>query len=315
MEYVNCPICGQNNTEIIYKKASLNKDVLNVICKNCALVFINPRPTKAEFDDFHISHFLSDKNKTKAEDVLPKLKTSDLAIKKTVAAFLDEFLLPGKNVLDVGCGFGALLDILKKEKNANVMGLELGNLDVEVARNYFHLPVFHGSLEKFFKDNNNHGKFDLIIMHHVLEHLPYPLESLEQIKKMLRPEGILYIAVPNILNIKKRPEEFFQSFHPFSFSPYSLKLLLSAAGFGVIKFNTEAGLPGGMEIAVKIDAININDEKLSAGNNYSKVIDYVKKKEAQFAGLRHARDKFLCFLPKSARIKIGRIIYKLMKKI
>jgi len=117
MEYVNCPICGQNNTEIIYKKASLNKDVINVICKNCALVFYKSATDKGGvWWFFMLKHFLSDKNKIKAEDVLPKLKTSDLVIKKTVVAFLDEFFLSGKNVLDVGCGFGALLDILKKRK-------------------------------------------------------------------------------------------------------------------------------------------------------------------------------------------------------
>ncbi|MBU1179445.1 class I SAM-dependent methyltransferase, partial [Patescibacteria group bacterium] len=314
MEKINCPICNQDNTEIIFKKGNLNKDLINVICKSCALVYISPRLTKQEYDKFHEKEFLSEKSITSVEQVKQKLNDSDFKIKSSIFNFLDEYLEEGQNVLDIGCGFGVLLDIIKKEKKANVFGIELGDVDVGAAKEYYGLDLFHGSLEDFSKNHENHGKFDVIIAHHTFEHLPKPLDSLEQIKKLLKPEGVLYVAVPNTMNIKKRPEIFFQIAHPFSYSPHSLKLILEKAGFGVIKFNRNAGYPGGMEMAAQTGRPSMDDAGFNEGKDYKKVMQYVKQLKNKFSGLRGLRDIFLFFMPKFLRIRFGNVVHQILKK-
>ncbi len=313
MEKTDCPICGQDNAEKIFNKGNLDKDLINVICKKCSLVYINPRQSREEYDDFHKEEFLSEKSVTSIEQVKPKLNDSDLKIKTAVFNFLDEYLKEEQNVLDVGCGFGVLLDIIKRKKNANVFGVELGNLDVEAAKKYYGLDLFRGSLENFAKDEANWGKFDVIIMHHTLEHLPEPLNSLEEIKKLLKPGGVLYIGVPNIMNIKKRPEIFFQRAHPFSYSPHSLMLILEKAGFGIIKFNRNAGYPGGMEMAAGLGKQSIKDVDLDEGKEPSGIMRYIEQTKKKYSRLRGLRDIFLFFIPKSARIKLGIIFYRAFK--
>lgn len=314
MNQAFCPICGQNNTEIIFRKGNLDKDLVNVICKNCSLVYINPRPAKEEYDKFHEDDFLSEKSITDIAQVKPKLNDRDLKIKTTIFNFLNEYLGEGQNVLDIGCGFGTLLYIMKKEKKANVFGVELGNLDIKAAKEFYGLDVFRGSLETFAAKEENWGKFNIVIMHHTLEHLPEPVASLEQIKKLLKPEGILYIGVPNLMNIKKRPEIFFQRAHPFSYSPHSLKLMLAKAGFEIIKFNKNAGYPGGMEMAAKIGGRSMENAGLDEGKNYKDAARYVENSKNKFGALRGLRDVFLFFVPKSARIRLGRFFYHALKK-
>lgn len=310
----NCPICNQYNTEIIFKKGNLNKDLINVICKNCSLVYISPRPTKEESNEFHKEEFLSEKNLKKFEDVREKLDARGTEIKKTIYFFLKEYIKPGMKVLDVGCGFGSFLDILKKQTDAEVYGVELGNLDIIAAKERFGLDLFHGSLEEFAGKQENHQKFDVIITHHTFEHLPNPIESLGQIKKILKQGGIFYIGVPNLMNIKKRPDILFQTAHPFTYSPYSLRLILEKAGLGILKFNRSAGYPGGMEMVAKFGVDSIKNLELEEGRNYQDAISYVNKKAWQFAALRRIRDKILFFVPKDLRIMFGRGVYKFFKK-
>lgn len=314
MENRNCPICGQNNTEIIFTKGNLNKDLINVICKNCGLIYINSQPAGEEYNLYHKTEFLAEKDVREVVDLSPKLCSRDLEIKKSIFDFLKNYLKEGQNVLDIGCGFGGLMKIVKEESGANVYGIELNDLDVKAAKEFYGFDLFHGSLADFFSREENWNKFDVIIMHHTLEHLPEPLESLEQIKKILKPAGVLYIGVPNAMNIKKRPEIFFQIAHPFSYSPHSLKLMSEKAGFGIVKFNENAGYPGGMEMAAQIGVRSIKTPELENGESYQDLISYVEKTDRRFAGWRGARDGLLFFLPKRWRIKLGRIFYNFMKK-
>jgi len=313
MEKINCPICGQDDAKTIFTKGNLNKDLINVVCKNCALVYINPRQSKAEYDDFHKEEFLSEKSIISVEQIKTKLNDSDLRIKTAVFNFLNEYLNEGQNILDVGCGFGRLLDIIKKEKTTAVFGVELGDLDVKAAKEYYGLDLFHGSLEEFVKNQENWKKFDVIIMHHTLEHLPEPLSSLEQIKKLLKPGGVLYIGVPNVMNIKKRPDIFFQTAHPFSYSPHSLQLLLNKAGFGILKFNKYAGYPGGMEIAAAQDTQN--KVFLKEGADYDEVKNYVVKMDKKFRFFRKLRESLFFWLPKTLRLKISGRVDNILKNM
>lgn len=98
---------------------------------------------------------------------------------------------PGRAVLDVGCSMGYVLEAGRR------LGLESAGLDISqhaVTRcreRGFRAEV--GTLEVLpFSD----ASFDVVVMKHVLEHTPEPERALCEVKRVLRPRGVVVIAVP-----------------------------------------------------------------------------------------------------------------------
>jgi SAM-dependent methyltransferase len=83
------------------------------------------------------------------------------------------------------------------------------------------------------------GSMDVVICHHVLEHLASPLEALGAMKRLLRPNGTLLLFVPYERECRYRrfdPNE--PNHHLFSWNVQTLANLTSAAGFSI----TQTGL-------------------------------------------------------------------------
>ena len=97
------------------------------------------------------------------------------------------------NILEFGCGAGYNLMPFLKE-GANCTGIDYGKIGVEIGREYG-LNILQGGLEKV------EGRYDIIMMCHVLEHFLDPIATLRQIKSHLTSDGLLYISVPNMENI------------------------------------------------------------------------------------------------------------------
>jgi len=98
-----------------------------------------------------------------------------------------------QNLLDVGCGIGALLfSIHNKLNNVKLFGSEVSKYAIQHASK-FGTIIDSNLLEHEFESNY----FDVITCHHVIEHTPEPLLLLNQIKKLLKPGGLLILATPN----------------------------------------------------------------------------------------------------------------------
>lgn len=85
-------------------------------------------------------------------------------------------------------------------------------------------------------------KFDLIILRHVLEHIPDPSNFLIEIKNLLNPDGKLYVEVPSLEYILDGGYNFdistyFQNAHFIHFTTRSLSDLLKLNGFKIFKAN------------------------------------------------------------------------------
>jgi SAM-dependent methyltransferase len=99
---------------------------------------------------------------------------------------------PGR-ALEIGCGEGWMLAALK-EAGWKVVGTERTITTAQFAAKQKGLQMVVASLEAFRPE----PLFDLIVMHHVLEHLPNPMTILAQCSTLLRPGGTLLLAVPNL---------------------------------------------------------------------------------------------------------------------
>lgn len=310
-ERISCAICDGNDTEVVFTKGDLTENMTNVICRKCALVYLNPRMTAEESARFHVTDFLRERHGlVTAEQVAPKVKGSDLRMKSAVADFIVPHLARGARVLDVGAGFGTLLHILHERLGASVEGIELADVDVAAARKFYGIELYHGSLEAFAALYPNR-RFDCIALHHTFEHLPHPREALRLMRGLLASGGILYIGVPNIMNIRKRPEIFFQWGHAYSYSPASLQRMLAAEGFLVTRYNRRAAFPGAMELLASLD--ESAGLTLSEGSEYRDVIRSVRRAARKFALLRAARGALLFWLPRGLRLRISDTVLQWMK--
>lgn len=98
------------------------------------------------------------------------------------------------NVLDVGCGAGAFLD-LARMAGLNTFGLELNPAAAAKARAKGH-QIFDRLLHELPVDAYP-GGFDLITLFQVLEHVTDPVSVIKQASARLKPGGYVSIAVPN----------------------------------------------------------------------------------------------------------------------
>ena len=104
-------------------------------------------------------------------------------------ALLKKHLQPNGRLLDIGCGTGSFLAFMKK-KGCKVSGIESN----AKARNI----CLENNIEVQATETELHPEsFDTISLWHVLEHLPNPENSINTYRDLLKPTGLLVVAVPN----------------------------------------------------------------------------------------------------------------------
>lgn len=145
------------------------------------------------------------------------------------------------NLLDVGCGGGSYLYRLKSW-GWNSYGVEPSAVGAAQARS-LELHVYQGQLEEAaFPDSF----FDAVRLNHVLEHLTDPHGTLCEIKRTMRPDGLVYVTVPNTrsLNFWLFGENWYGldiPRHVVSYSPQALKFLCDGTGFEIVRMRYRSG--------------------------------------------------------------------------
>jgi len=156
-------------------------------------------------------------------------------------------------ILDYGCGFGQNLIALKKESYDNIYGV-----DIEV--NAIDFCEKNGlNVRKLDLDNLQNPydfKFDIIILTHIIEHIPKDqiISTLSFIKnKFLNINGKLLIAVPNAQSNTESYWMYEDWTHSTLFTSGSLYYVLKAAGFNSVDFlDIDCTLEGKVKIKIFI---------------------------------------------------------------
>lgn len=184
---------------------------VNLIQCDCGLVITSPRPAPDELDQYYPPTYYSYvlRSPTRKSQLLAKLRAykggypaRDGLVRRVVwrsaARLFGNFFLfylpyrgEDKSLLEVGCGTGADLN-WARDLGWDVHGLELNESAVDLARKQG-LDV---SCSSFENANLPATSFDCIIMSQVLEHLYSPRLALQRCHQLLRPGGLLLIAVP-----------------------------------------------------------------------------------------------------------------------
>lgn len=144
------------------------------------------------------------------------------AMARIRARKLRKHIGPDDNVLEIGVGLGVNLQGIGC---AEKVGQDLGEFAEEACRkNGIH---FVGDLSAL-----TGRTFSIVLMHHVLEHVPNPMEFLEKARPFLAPGGKLLVFVPDDTHRRERRYvENERNKHLFSWSPLTLGNLIKASGY------------------------------------------------------------------------------------
>ena len=190
----NCYNC--NNTEFVThiksKDFSVTKESFTVVtCDNCGFTFTNPRPTGSELGKYYLSeHYISHTNasKTLFEKIYQLIRK--ISIKRKYR-LISSYASKGK-ILDIGCGTGDFLNMCK-QKQWKTNGIEPNERARRQCIDRYGLDVSESvNLEEV------EGRFDIITMWHVLEHVDKLNETIIHLQRLLSENGRIIIAVPNI---------------------------------------------------------------------------------------------------------------------
>ncbi|MEK7166074.1 MAG: class I SAM-dependent methyltransferase [Patescibacteria group bacterium] len=140
-------------------------------------------------------------------------------------------------VLDVGCATGILLNIFVKQ-GFTVWGLEPNPAAWKLSRTRFPKRIFQLKLSEFLK--HHRLRFDVIVYNHVLEHVVDVQKEIQNIKKALKPGGMLVLGLPNTDNIifkirGKYWESLLPNQHHWHFSTKYIHSLLRREEFQILE--------------------------------------------------------------------------------
>lgn len=103
--------------------------------------------------------------------------------------------LQNANVLDIGCGGGLFLSLLKAQ-NAKVVGIELSDSRAQYAKSKHGLEIHKHPIESDFWQRGYANHFDAVTLWDVIEHVNFPLQTLQSAANVLKEGGLLLIDTP-----------------------------------------------------------------------------------------------------------------------
>lgn len=247
MEYVKCICCGLDDYVVVLtrRKDESKKRIRDLIpleeptrfvaCKSCGFVYQNPR---LEMDRLNQMYEESYRVISPQRHRPPDVEVQAQWISQTI-----ENKLAGREILDVGCDTGSLLNLFKR-RGWNTFGVEPTVLYAEygIRKNGHNIEI------GLFGDKTFEGKkFDLITISHVIEHVPEPLGLLISARNKMKEGGYLYVGTPNVTKPKIGFWGVFSFEHLYLFSPASIANILHRAGLD-IKAIRAVGAKKGIEL-------------------------------------------------------------------
>jgi len=218
-----CQLCGATAERLV----TVQNGWRVVRCARCSFVYVNPRPDNETLGRLYLK-YLPDKMAdplawdsymrdvfSKAADIITRHKS-------------------GGRLIDVGCGYGFFLSEMKRRHGWELDGMDLSQTAASYAASQG-FKIAQGTLESVQYPDSS---FDAVTMFYVLEHVTDPAGVLAEVRRILKPGGMLLLRVPhttpiveflNIFGIKNNLYD--PPFHLSDFSPATIRRFLEQAGF------------------------------------------------------------------------------------
>lgn len=238
-----CCVCNSENLNTIDKYENLNRvtsDCKNwpsggklLICRNCSTVQkeINAKwyeEVKKIYEQYDIYNQSSGLEQKTYDYSLHSLRSRS---EKILSYVIKNISLPESGcILDIGCGNGAFLKSASKLLPIwSLSGSEINNkYEPEIRQIKNFESLYTCKLDKI------PGKFDIISLIHVLEHINQPLNFLSNVMHKLANDGMLIIEIPNY---EQNPFDFLIVDHAIHFSRSSILYLLEKCQYNIVLFS------------------------------------------------------------------------------
>ena len=196
---MNCPVClspatfpaHMTGSDVLFETTT--KTFALSGCTACRCLFIDPLPGDAEISGFYPTQYWW----KASSGVLKALEGiyRKVALRDHVAFISHATRGSDPQLLDVGCGSGTLLGLLK-QRGFQVRGFDSSVEAASIAKAESDIDVVVGSRlqDAGFAD----ASFDVVTLFHVMEHVTDPRNVLSEVHRILRPSGRLVLQVPNI---------------------------------------------------------------------------------------------------------------------
>lgn len=229
----SCPICHSPEEKVWLCKTTLvfGTEYDCIECPTCGVIYFSPMPTTAQLTLFYSAAYYNfDRWREEGKGM-------------AFARQLTQWKSTGK-FLDVGCATGFFMHGIKQHAQWEVYGTDFGASAVQFARTELGLNVRLGDLtEAHFPSSY----FDYVHVNNVLEHVPNPLALLQECHRIVKPDGMFYVSVPNgfvdsrdliaFYHEEQRPARSKHG-HIFFFQKQTLLYLFDKIGFEIIKRHT-----------------------------------------------------------------------------
>jgi 2-polyprenyl-3-methyl-5-hydroxy-6-metoxy-1,4-benzoquinol methylase len=233
---VACPLCGGHERALVYREHG-SLEISR--CSACSLMYTSTRVKSPE----HV--YWGDAAKYLEE---ARLVFQGKAAHHRDPNYLEELAMikrykPTGRFLDVGCNMGMLLRHIKKMGWTGV-GVEPSPTLSRLAVEQLKLNVYNCFLHEL--PETERGSFDVVALSDVFEHITDPIDFLKEAAKYLKPDGILYIKVPNarwnlfkqkaLALLGRTPKQgVWDSYeHVVHYTDRTLRKMLDLAGYDVI---------------------------------------------------------------------------------
>ena len=244
----SCPICTNKQFSPFHKIDWMDESFSWSKCNYCCIIFMNPVPSFESYKIFYKQYFweiLSTAKKDMKDDKNIDLNdkglqdyqkhTEKIMFQKRylkMKKFFGDQLNQKKRVLEVGCSYGTNLKAIKEEYSSEVFGIEPSDfIKDSIKRDNIGINIIASYMEEMYSKDDYNNFFDFIIFSHSLENIVDQNKTLISAKKMLKPNGKIYIDMCNLYwhNYTLNP------FHPFAYTDTSLNNLLKLNDLNIVK--------------------------------------------------------------------------------
>jgi 2-polyprenyl-3-methyl-5-hydroxy-6-metoxy-1,4-benzoquinol methylase len=232
---VSCNICGSTDFAVLFAAGVAQVNQI-VECKRCGLMYANPR---CPADHVRIESWEDDpawdferENPQRFEK--ERLQTRDYA---NTRALLSRLYPQRGSLVEVGSSTGSLLQTFHID-GWDVMGVEPDLNAARYATNKLGIRTIHSTLER---SSIGDQSFDVAVLLHVIEHVPDPVATLQELYRILKPGGHLVVETPryDTLMFKllgRRERSLSCDGHIFFFTTDTLRQAYKKAGFELVQY-------------------------------------------------------------------------------
>lgn len=206
MSNTTCPICSNKENNQLLKLSCGNFDnsllydpVVVITCHGCGHIFNKLSMTdKTELITYYDTEYsLNNLNSPNLSGDLPgSSNTNSLTRYSLLFDFIQKYINKTDKILDIGCATGGFLRFLKDKDYRYLHGIDSSTPYMEKAIKDKNLDIKKGFAESIPYDR---GSFNFITADQVVEHLVDPNQIFIETRRVLKPEGLLCISLPNAM--------------------------------------------------------------------------------------------------------------------